>query len=160
MKNSEEKSSWVMVAFRMPPELKVRIDMLALRLGKTQSEVMRMAVGAILKENAISESEIAAADIAMRERRELINLMDAKSEFRSSMLLSAAWEAVETDRRKLEKLGPLMVEDFDSWIRLLGKNKASVEPGNPQRERLHKRFDVLIARLASERKKYATASHD
>lgn len=142
---------WVLFNLRLPPNMKARIESVSLRKGESQSELVRLAIDEYLLKHAESEEERKASEIATRQRRERINLMQPKDGFKTEMQVFGAWATIKKARKGFEELGILISEDFDAWIKRLEENKTSIDPENPERIRIQKKFDLLIARLSKEK---------
>lgn len=150
----EHWTKWILFNLRIPPDMKARIETISLKLGETQSEIVRLAIDNFLQTHSSDDREKNASAIAARQRRERINLMQPKDGHRTVMQVIAAWATIQKERKEFEDMGSIGVLDFDSWIRRLEENKTAIDPDNPERERIEEKCDFLIAKLKRERGKY------
>ena len=155
---NEHWSKWILFNLRIPPDMKARVETMALQLGETQSEIVRLAIDRFLQTHASSDRERSASEIAARQRRERINLMQPKDGHRTAMQVIAAWATIQKERKEFESIGSIGILDFDSWIRRLEENKIAIDPDNPERERIEQKCDFLIAKLRKERERYVKLS--
>jgi len=147
----EDASKWILFNFQMSPEMKYMIEDQAFKLKITQSQLVRSATEEFLANHAETEQEKEFAELVMRQRRERLGLMKPKDGYKSEMVIFGAWQTIEKARKELERLGILDAEDFDAWIKRLEENKISIDPENPERSRIQRKFNLLITRLLREK---------
>ena len=134
--------------------MKARVELQSLRRGISQSELVRGAIDKDLILHAENDEEISATEIAIRQRKERLSLMTPKDGHASGMIPVGAWETIEKELAKYKNLGVLSEKDWESWIRRLAENKASIDDDNPEKERLSEKFDLLTNKLKGMRKKW------
>ena len=153
-KRDEHWSKWTLFNFRMPTAMKARIEIMALRRGEPQSEIVRLSIDDFLQKHAASDGEKNAAEISSRQRRERINLMQPKDGYKTAMQLLGAWQTIKKERKAFEELGIINAKDFDAWVRRLEENRDAIVTENPEYERMAEKFNMLIVQLRKEQRAY------
>ena len=142
--------AWTTWALRMPQALKDLLHSAAMEMEKSMSDIVRTATFQYLAKWSPDAAEVMAAEISLRARKERIKLEKAKDQYRTRMKPVQAWRTVQEERAEYERCNILERADYDAWIERLQSNKDSIEEDNPERERILRKFDLLIEQLGEQ----------
>ena len=142
---------WVLFNLYLPPETKYMIEQKAFNMKLKQSELVRQSIDMFLAVHAETDGELAAADIASRQRKERLGLMKPKDSFRTEMIIAGAWHTIKKAKAEYEDMGILGAHHYDMWIRRCKDNIKSLDDDNPEREVMIISFTDLMERLGEER---------
>jgi len=136
----------------MTKSQKDRLEEAARLLERSQADIVREALDLHLPSILESTGMIEACELAVRQRKERMDLEGPKDRHRTGLKPRQAWETIIKEWDVYKDM--LTVDDFDAWIERLVENKKSIDPKNPEYKRVMRKYDMYIARLHEERKKY------
>ncbi len=147
------RGEWFRWNFWMTKGQKDRLEEAARQTERSQASIVREALDmqliTILQN---SEKMVAASELSIRQRKERVDLRPAKDTHLTGMKPAQAWDTILKEKRVYA--GRLTIKDFDAWIARLEKNKRSIDPENPEYERVMEKYDIYIAELDEEREPY------
>ena len=150
-----KQGEWFRWNLWMTKAQKDRLEEAARELEMSQASIVREALDLhLIDVLAAHEKMVAASELAIRQRRERMDLGPAKDTHSTGLKPAQAWGAIKKEWKIYGDDDALTEKDFDDWIRMLEENKQSIDPSNPGRERVMEKYDIYIGRLREERKKY------
>ena len=151
----KREREWFRWNLWMTKAQKDRLEEAARELEVSQASIVREALDLHLKDvMAAHERIVAASELAIRQRRERMDLGPAKDTHKTGLKPAQAWQAIKKEWAIYGDDEALTVLDFDDWIRMLEENKQSIDQDNPGRARVMEKYDIYIGRLKEERKRY------
>lgn len=145
------------MAFRLDDALWARIEKHALKQSATRTAVVKEALGYYFLYHAGSmsdlEQEVAERSLTKRER--LMEMDKTKDMHDGTMMLATLWEEVVLKEMAVSRrLGILLPESYDRWIKLLEESRKPISKFE-ESTLLSKQLEMLIERLRDEKAELA-----
>ena len=148
---SSHWKDWVVYTVRMPPNLKIQLEDMALRRKQFQANIVREALELYFQNHSDSKVEKKAAKIMIRRRGEQLDLEGPKDKYDSLLFPVRVRKYVNRMRGEWKAAGYTMESYlFDELIDFVEEEK-EVMAGNPKESTISRMLDDLITELKEEK---------